>query len=134
MEGGCLCGNIRYTISGEPAAKALCHCLDCRKISGSTYSTNAVFPLDGFKFTSGTPKEHFKVADGGNGITSHFCGDCGSMMTRRGPSFPGLVIIKAGTLDDKNALSEFKPVTELFAKHRVDWVPEIPGAQQKEGM
>lgn len=52
--------------------KALCHCADCRKISGSTYSTNAIFPSTQFKVTQGTPKQHSKTADSGNVITSHF--------------------------------------------------------------
>jgi hypothetical protein len=52
--------------------QALCHCLDCRKISGSTYSTNGIFPKDNFKATSGTPKEYASKADSGNSITSYF--------------------------------------------------------------
>lgn len=67
-----MCGNVRYTLEGDAVKKALCHCLDCRKISGSTYSTNAIYPEQGFKFTKGTPKEHKKTADTGNVITSSF--------------------------------------------------------------
>lgn len=72
QQGGCVCENIRYSIEGEPVMNALCHCLDCRKISGSVYSTNAVYPEGGFKLLKGTPKQHTKTADGGNTITSHF--------------------------------------------------------------
>jgi hypothetical protein len=50
----------------------LCHCLDCRKITGSAYSTNAIYPEDGFKVTKGTPKQHTVKGDSGNEITSHF--------------------------------------------------------------
>ena len=39
--------------SGEPNAHVLCHCLDCRKISGSNYSNNLVIPEDNFKVVSG---------------------------------------------------------------------------------
>jgi hypothetical protein len=52
--------------------KILCHCTDCRKIGGSTYSSNSLFPADGFKVTKGTPKQHKKTADGGNEIVSNF--------------------------------------------------------------
>lgn len=52
--------------------QALCHCADCRKITGSTYSTNAIFPEDKFKVTKGTTKQHAKTADTGNTIISHF--------------------------------------------------------------
>ena len=52
--------------------KILCHCKDCRKIGGSTYSTNGVYEADQFKVTQGTPKQHKKTADSGNEMTSSF--------------------------------------------------------------
>jgi len=84
-----VCGKVRYSVTGEAVTKVkqptvvqnsinphvfqgLCHCLDCRKITGSTYSTNALFKEDEFKWTSGTPKEFAKTADGGKGISSWF--------------------------------------------------------------
>jgi hypothetical protein len=90
-------------------------------------------PEDGFKLTSGTPKTISKTADGGNKITSHFCGDCGSTLYRDGASFPGLKIVKAGTVDG-DVLTEAKPGVELFASHRIGWVPEMDGAAQKNTM
>ncbi|KAJ9641058.1 hypothetical protein H2199_005726 [Coniosporium tulheliwenetii] len=133
-DGGCFCGKCRITYSGEPKMKCLCHCLDCRKISGSTYSTNVVVPEDGFEVTSGTPKTISKTADGGETITSFFCGDCGSTMYRESGSFPGLKIVKAGVMDDVEALAEAKPDAELYTKTRVNWVQPVPGADQKDAM
>lgn len=72
QEGGCLCGNVRYSVEGEPITKALCHCSDCKKISGSTYSTNAIYPESGFKVLKGTPKEYTSTSDSGNKVTSYF--------------------------------------------------------------
>ena len=89
---------------------------------------------DDFKVLSGNPKPISKIGGSGNTITSHFCGDCGSTMWRDGLGFPGLKIIKAGTLDDVDALAKAKPTAELFTLTRVDWVNEIPGAAQKQTM
>jgi len=113
--------------------QALCHCLDCRKIGGSTYSTNIVVPGQGFK-VQGTPKTYTKTADGGKPITSHFCPDCGSTMFRTGETFGDQYVIKAGVLDDINALDQANPGAELFTEHRVGWVPDIAGASQLKGM
>ena len=55
-------------------------------------------------------------------------------MWRDGPGFRGLKVIKAGTLDDVDALAKAKPTAELFTLTRVDWVNEIPGAAQKQTM
>ncbi|KAH9993893.1 Mss4-like protein [Xylariaceae sp. FL0662B] len=133
-EGGCLCGQVRFSYEGEPLAKALCHCLDCRKISGSTYSTNVIVPGDGFKILSGTPKTYTKTADSGSEITSHFCGDCGSTLFRESSSSGANKIVKVGVMDDPDALAEAEPVAELFAPRRVSWVPEVAGSVQKTAM
>ncbi|KAI0829152.1 Mss4-like protein [Hypoxylon sp. FL0890] len=130
-QGSCLCGKIRISYEGEPVGQLTCHCLDCHKISGSTYSTNILVPGSRFKLLSGTPKTFTKVAGSGKEITSYFCGDCGSTLWRETPSFGDNKIVKVGVVDDLNALNEAKPVTELYTKHRASWVPEIPGAVQQ---
>ena len=107
-DGGCFCGNTRIRYTGDIQAKALCHCTDCRKITGSTYSTNIIVPGDGFSVTAGTPKTIAKKADSGSQITSHFCGDCGSTLWRDGPTFGDGKVIKVGVMDDVNALVSFR--------------------------
>lgn len=125
-DGGCFCGATRIRYTGDIQAKALCHCTDCRKvrslpfysmlyttlnlsnncrkITGSTYSTNIIVPGDGFSVTAGKPKTISKKADSGSQITSHFCGDCGSTLFRDGPTFGDGKVIKVGVMDDPNAL------------------------------
>jgi hypothetical protein len=138
--------------SGEPAAHLLCHCLDCRKITGATYSNNILLPEEQFNLESGMsrvllshypqpnaknagkPKTIAKKADSGNEITSHFCGDCGTTLYRTGDSFPGKIILKAGVLDDINWASEHVPKGELFISERVKWMPAVSDADQIKGM
>ncbi|KAI1816514.1 Mss4-like protein [Poronia punctata] len=133
-EGSCVCGKIRYSYEGEPSVKALCHCADCRKISGSAFSTNILVSAEGFKVLSGTPKEYHKIADSGKPIVSFFCGDCGSTMWRDAEVFGNNKIIKAGTLDDPDALNIHKPAAELYTQSRIKWVQEVEGAAQKIAM
>ncbi|PQE12884.1 hypothetical protein CJF30_00002763 [Rutstroemia sp. NJR-2017a BBW] len=132
--GGCFCDKVRVNFSGEPAAHLLCHCLDCRKITGATYSNNILLPEEQFNLESGKPKTIAKKADSGNEITSHFCGDCGTTLYRTGDSFPGKVILKAGVLDDINWASEHVPKGELFVSERVKWMPAVSDADQMQGM
>jgi len=132
--GSCFCGKVKISYTGEPVVKALCHCLHCRKISGSAFSVNLMVPTDGFKVT-GSPKAiTTSETDSGNSITSYFCPDCGSTLYRDGESNPALKVVKVGVLDDYEALNTAKPAAELFVKHRVEWVPEMEGAGQVEGM
>ncbi|TRM63514.1 Mss4-like protein [Schizophyllum amplum] len=132
--GGCFCGAVRYTYTGEPAGKAICHCLDCRKISGTTYSTNVLIPADALTLTAGTPKTYSCVGGSGKPITNFLCGDCGSTMWREIAAYPGMKVVKAGTLDAVDALDLAKPETELFVTRRTKWVQEVQGVAQKEQM
>ncbi|APA05850.1 hypothetical protein SS1G_01765 [Sclerotinia sclerotiorum 1980 UF-70] len=132
--GGCFCDAIRISYTGEPDAHVLCHCKDCHKISGATYSNNLVLPEGQFKLESGKPKTITKTADSGKKITSHFCGDCGTTLYRTGDTFANQVILKAGVLDDENWANENVPKGELYAGGRVKWVSAIPGAAQIDKM
>ena len=102
--------------------------------TGSTYSTNIIVPGDKFEVTGGKPKTFSKKADGGNEITSHFCGDCGSTMWREGKTFGTSKVIKVGSLDDPKAFDDAKPAIELYAPERISWVQSVGEAAQKQGM
>ena len=54
-EGGCLCGAVRYRVSGDPVAATLCHCRSCRRASGGVTVAWAVFDKDAFEWLKGKP-------------------------------------------------------------------------------
>src|SRR5271169_4888789 len=66
LEGGCLCGAVRYRSDAEPVMQVVCHCETCRKNSGSAFSMNVAVPQDRLRIESGKAFYRF------------FCGDCGS--------------------------------------------------------
>ncbi|KAF2758522.1 hypothetical protein EJ05DRAFT_475824 [Pseudovirgaria hyperparasitica] len=103
-------------------------------MSGSTYSTNIIVPGEGFKLISGTPKTKTVTADSGASPKNYLCGDCGTTLWRETATFGDAKVLKIGTLDDPNGLNNYKPAVELYTKHRVEWLPPIEGAEQKEGM
>jgi hypothetical protein len=43
--GGCMCGAVRFEVRGTPYRVGLCHCLTCRKQSGSAFSVLAIYPV-----------------------------------------------------------------------------------------
>jgi hypothetical protein len=73
MTGGCLCGAIRYEVTGEPIFSTHCHCRDCQRASGSAYVATARLPVAGFRITKGSPKRFVDKADSGNEVTRVFC-------------------------------------------------------------
>ena len=53
LHGSCLCGGVRYEISGELGPSLHCHCGQCRKASGASFATNASVSSESFRFLSG---------------------------------------------------------------------------------
>ena len=43
MKGSCLCGVVRFSVTGTPIAFDLCHCLRCRASSGSAFLAELEF-------------------------------------------------------------------------------------------
>ncbi len=41
--GGCMCGALRYRVSGAPVLVGICHCETCRRNAGAPYQRDSVF-------------------------------------------------------------------------------------------
>jgi hypothetical protein len=74
--GGCLCGSVRFEVTGQPYNITHCHCLDCRRSSGAPFVTRASLGRSDFRFTAGQPRE-VKWA----GRLRSFCPQCGTPLT-----------------------------------------------------
>lgn len=129
--GSCLCKAIKYTYSGDPGM-ILCHCIPCRRLTGSLFSTNVLIPQGDFTW-SGMPKTKSRPGDSGKNITLHFCADCGTTVFEKAASFPGIIILMGGTLDD-GLLDDMAPVEEIYVKSRVKWLPKVCAVQKQLGM
>jgi hypothetical protein len=126
--GGCLCGKVRYSIVGDPAIVAVCHCTNCQKQSGAAFSVNLGIP-EGNVALTGILSTFEDRGSSGGAVLRRFCPDCGSPVVSEVASFPGLSWIKAGTLDDHGW---FKPSMELWCGSAQSWVPEFSGTQRFE--
>ena len=117
--GQCLCGAIRYQLSGEPKSVALCHCSDCRRSAGAPMVAWAMFPEASLTLTQGTPKT---INSSGTAMRS-FCADCGSgLFYRNEKNLPGIVDVQSGTLDDPNALP---PAVQVQTAERLGWMKQF---------
>ncbi|MCF2514881.1 GFA family protein [Sphingomonas sp. G124] len=125
-EGGCLCGAIRYRVTGDPVAATLCHCGSCRRASGGTNVAWAVFEKDKFEWLA----EEATAYSSSPGIDWIFCGKCGSLVGYRRSSRPDHMDITTGTLDDADF---FPPGVEIWLEQKIGWEtlhPDLPKRQQ----
>ena len=129
LDGHCLCGAVSYTTDAEPLFCAICHCTNCQRQTGTSFSIVVAVPEDGFELT-GELSEHTTVGDD-HGQPTHrrFCGRCGSPVVTVSPALPGVVIIKAGTLDDASWL---EPQMEIWGTSAQSWIPEVEGRPRLE--
>src|SRR6185436_2428547 len=100
LSGGCACGAIRYTSTGDPLFALNCHCRDCQRESGSAFVPVLGVRKAGFVVARGSPRYFQIAADSGSTTTRAFCGDCGSPLFGLPGSAPEMVTIRAGSLDD----------------------------------
>ncbi|MEE2692346.1 MAG: GFA family protein [Pseudomonadota bacterium] len=115
--GGCLCGKVRYECAGAPQLSAHCHCVDCRKTSGTGHATHSVVPQNALR-VQGALKAYDHPADSGNIVTRNFCPDCGSPIYSTNSAMPGMAFIRASSLDDPEVA---KPAMAVYASRAASW-------------
>ncbi|MFH1806638.1 MAG: GFA family protein [Pseudomonadota bacterium] len=94
--GGCLCGAVRFAVAGDPTSGNHCHCVMCRKDSGSGVSTFVTFPTATLKWTGDTPTEYESSPNRFRG----FCPKCGSSLTWRHGDHADFLDFRLGSFDD----------------------------------
>lgn len=130
--GGCLCGAVRFEVAGELAGIQLCHCTMCRRASGAAFAANMPVRADDFRFVAGEAK--VKVYESSPGKQRLFCADCGSPIISRSDAAPGLVRVRAGTLDEPastQALFHFHVASKASWLQITDDLPRYPGDRPK---
>lgn len=126
-EGGCLCGKLRYAISGDPLATVACHCRDCQAQSGSAFGMTMVVKREHFEWLRGEPRTFAMKADSGTDKDCLFCGDCGTRILNRLSRLPASFNLKPGTLDDT---SWIEPIAHVWVSRKQPWVP-IPDSMTR---
>ena len=127
IEGGCACGQIRYTSEADPVMVVNCYCEDCRKTSGGAFSFNLVMPAGSVTVTGADATYLDGNGASGQPFSRHFCPNCGTHFRSEGEGHEGIEMIKAGTLDHPEG---FTPMAHIWVEQKLPWV-EIPdGAPQ----
>lgn len=126
--GQCLCGEIVYSVGVEPVFSGNCHCKDCQRSSGSAFIPAMIFHEKDV-VVSGKVKYFESQADSGNIHKRGFCPNCGSQLFARFSNMPGVLGIKAGTL---NSSSNYHPKLDFYLGSAAAWDfmnPELPKEQ-----
>ncbi|HVW92404.1 MAG TPA: GFA family protein [Devosia sp.] len=130
VEGGCICGAVRYRVSAPPMGVYNCHCKDCQRQSGADYSASMLVRRQDFAVVAGNPLVFDKRADSGRIVRQYACPVCHTRLYNEPLASPDVVVIKPGTLDDR---SWAVPVGAIWTDSKLPWSeidpaePSFPG-------
>ncbi len=129
VTGSCLCKMITFEIEGVFESFYLCHCIRCRKDSGSAHAANLFSSTAKLKWISGQDnRKTFNLP--GTQHTKSFCSTCGSAMPNI--QMEGkLLMVPAGSLD--NAFS-MKPTAHIFIADKANWDENLEKIPRFEGL
>jgi hypothetical protein len=116
-EAQCCCGQLTATSTGEPARISVCHCLDCKRRTGSAFAYNATFEAGQVK-TSGGYKSFTRSSDEGFWGKHHFCPECGSTVFYEIERRPGMITIPVGAFADPDFP---EPSFSVYGERRHAW-------------
>jgi hypothetical protein len=116
-KGGCLCGAVKYQVSGEPKRFVHCHCSRCRKATGTGHASNLFLQPGELQWLKGEDQiRSFKVPEAQR-FTNVFCASCGARLPRQLKG-TDTVVIPCGSLDDD---APIRPQARIFSGSRASW-------------
>lgn len=114
-EGGCLCGAVRFQVTGAPKWTAWCHCQSCRRHSGAPVSVFVSFEHEAVVISKGTITKFHSSP----GTRRGFCASCGTTLTCESEKLPTECHFHVGAFDRPEVLV---PSFHIFPEERLPWL------------
>ncbi len=114
LEGSCLCGAVRFSLSGTTSGIYQCRCSLCRKVSGSA-SNSALWAFGEFTWLAG--EDNISRWATPSGFRSDFCRTCGSPLPNPLRDGSGHWV-PAGLLDEN---VDIHVVAQVCVASRANW-------------
>jgi hypothetical protein len=115
IEGGCLCGGVRYRATRSVAVPAYCHCRSCRRASGAPVVAWITVACDDFGFTQGEPRSYRSSPH----VLRTFCPRCGTPLTYANDKYPDSLDVTTASLD---APEKLPPRDHVWTSHAISWL------------
>ena len=127
FKGRCFCGNVRFTVSGEPAAMGYCHCESCRSWSAAPMNAFTLWKPEAVRITQGaeqigtfnkTPRSSRKWCKtcGGHLFTDHPLWGLTDVYAAAIPEFPYQAGVHVNYQETKLRIHDGLPKMQDFPK------------------
>lgn len=136
-EGRCFCGDVKFTVTGEPALMAYCHCDSCRAWSAGPVSAFSLWKPESLKITQGLDNiagfDKNPLSDETALVSNRvWCKTCGGHIYTDHPTM-GLIDVPAVIIKDL----KFKPAFHVHYQERVhpikDGLPKFKDLPSEAG-
>jgi len=128
MIGKCLCGEVQFELQGIIPNVYECHCLLCRKQSGTSSNTATFIHESNFAWLCGEDSITYFQKD--TGFTSNFCNKCGSPVPNRLRD-TDKYWVPAGLPE---ALVDQEIVADIYTRSKASWERALSSNNQTSEM
>jgi hypothetical protein len=98
-KGGCICGAVQFSLTGEPVVMTYCHCESCRRWMGAPVHAGCLFPAKNVRIEKGSDQLKTFKRTKASGSHRKFCMTCGSPVFNDHPSI-GMTDVPAVSIPD----------------------------------
>jgi hypothetical protein len=125
LTGRCLCGTVRFALTGKLGPVAYCHCTTCQRANGSAFAANAPARARYVTWLGG--REAITEYESSPGKFRAFCSRCGSPVYSRRDAEPDLFRIRLGTLEGDPGR---RPWAHFWVASKAPWFEIADGLPQ----
>ena len=119
-EGGCLCGEVRFEVSGQPEFSGVCHCRYCQLRSGSALGVSVFFQKQNLRITRGTLKSYKFKTESDKEMDYQSCATCSTTLFWEPELLPDLIGTAGGVYDPPTFW--YSCDLEVFQRSKADFV------------
>ena len=116
MRGSCLCGAVRFEVTGPFDGVVHCHCASCKKLAGGGSTTSGRIATDAIRIIEGG--ELLRTFQPGDGKSKTFCTSCGSNLFGAGWPDAEVSAVRLAALDE--GLDQV-PQAHIFVRSVAPW-------------
>lgn len=131
FEGGCSCGEVRYSCSAPPLWSANCHCRSCQQLTGSSFATAFTVKTEAFELIQGDVFSFERQSESGNRVTIVRCAKCGTWVFAKRAANPEYRNVLASTLDNPE---DFVLISDVYVTEAAHWTVFDPKLTQFQKM
>jgi hypothetical protein len=126
IRGSCLCGGIRFEVTGAPLTMAYCHCARCRKAGGLA---NVTVRAEDFRWVQGQELVARYTPEAPWNLVRCFCRVCGTYLGEP-ETHPKAFPLSAHAFDDDPRI---RPVLHEQVSSKPAWYEIADGLPQYAG-